>query len=165
MNCSLSTSNVWIYRQEGGAALDSSQRVVNYCSEFDVVQKIHEVITWKQFLPNMTKAPLAGYLCIQARIWKKPAVWSSPSLDMRHECSCSNLSVGLSEHACWLLQLCSELARSWNQFFQLRPFRQRTHKTVVIKLINIFCILDHHQSFKLIIKQSLGQCTFSYMMR
>jgi hypothetical protein len=103
------TSNVLIYKQEAGAALDTCRKVSKYSLIFEVIREIHEVqagndhpksrtlynrvcVQYGKGIPRSVceMFPMFCPICIRAHPMKKTNRRPSTYLDERHERTCSN---------------------------------------------------------------------------
>lgn len=155
----IDTSNILIYKQDEGEALDSCQKVVSYSKIFDVLRQIHELdagndhpkaktlfkrvsVKYGKSIPRWVCEMFPQYcpVCIRSRPRKKAKAGHQPLLT---RCMNVRAQINLIDYQSMPdgpFQYVLDYQDHGIKFCQLRPLTSKTHRAVAIELIQIFCI-------------------------
>lgn len=153
------TSNVLIFKQVEGEALDACQKVVKYSKIFDVVRNIHELevgndhpkaktlykrvwIKYGKSIPRWVCEifPLFCPVCIRSKPRKKAKAGHQPLLTRGMNVRAQIDLIDYQSMPDGPYNYVLDYQDHGIKFCQLRALTQRTHRAVALELIQIFCI-------------------------
>lgn len=155
----IDTSQILIFKQDEGEALDSCKKVVSYSKIFDVLRQIHELdagndhpkaktlfkrvsAKFGKSIPRWVCEMFPHYcpVCIRARPRKKAKAGHQPLLTRGMNVRAQIDLIDYQSMPDGPYQYVLDYQDHGIKFCQLRPLASRTHRAVAIELIQIFCI-------------------------
>ena len=153
------TSNILIYRQAEGNALDSAQKVVHYSKIFDVLRDIHELqagndhpksrTLYRRVCARYGKSiprwvceifPLYCPVCVRSKPRKKPKAGHQPLLTRGMNVRAQIDLIDYQSMPDGPYNYVLDYQDHGIKFCQLRPLTKKSHRAIALELINIFCI-------------------------
>ena len=153
------TSNILIYKQAEGDALDSAQKVVHYSKMFDVLRDVHELqagndhpksrTLYRRVCARYGKSiprwvcelfPLYCPVCVRSKPRKKPKAGHQPLLTRGMNVRAQIDLIDYQSMPDGPYNYVLDYQDHGIKFCQLRPLTKKSHRAIALELLNIFCI-------------------------